>query len=208
MSRKTTIGHAAVHGGECAAHIQNTYEAQKYDTVRSIVDRRGVRTNRVQFSNAQNMGGAILRGILGLNVAGMVSLSAIGNDLQVKVVGTGWAGFVRGLVFLCGGGLAAFGFWPLCITAIIGFFMQKAFLDKVYKETIAWLSTKGNPGGGESAGPHPRGVAEEVLEAAGELEYRCPHCAKRFFIPDDTEEYMFSCPHCGKELDLTEINPL
>ena len=208
MSRKTTISHAAVHGGECAVHIQNIYEAKKYDTERSIVDRRGVHTSRVQFSNAQNTGGAVLRGILGLNVAGTVSLSAFGNDLQVKVVGTGWAEFVRVLVFLCGVGLAVFGLWPLCITAIIGFFMQKAFLDKVYKETIAWLSSKGNTWGGESAATHPQGVAEEVLDAAGTLEYRCPHCAKRFFIPDDTEEYMFTCPQCGKELDLTDINPL
>ena len=40
------------------------------------------------------------------------------------------------------------------------------------------------------------------------LTYACPHCKKRFSVPEDSEEYLVACPGCGKQLDLTELNPL
>lgn len=207
MSRKTTIRYAAIRVDECATHIQNTYQDKKYDVERSSVERRGDRRIYVTINNSRGPGGALLRGIAGVNVCGTVKLRIVGNDLHVTVAGKFWPLFVRLVVMLCAIALIPF-LWPLLFTAIIGFFMQKVFLDRLYNDTFSWLSSSGVDQEGESHEGKTERLSVGPPGTEGQLEFRCPDCGAHFSVAEDSEDYQVTCPGCSKELDLTELNPL
>lgn len=223
MNRKTTIVNTGIYSDQCATYIQNTYKAKKYGIERFCEERSGARTIHIQINNAQSSVGAILRGVVGLNVCGTLSLTSTGNDLQVIVSGKRWPSFVRILVLLVG--MFVF-LWPLIVPAIIGFFMQKAFLDRLNKDTLEWVWTtrknhvqvrKANTthkvaqeasGGRAKIETTTRKTGQESSEEKEQIEFRCPHCGKQFPVSEDSEEYMIGCPGCGQQLDLTELVPL
>lgn len=136
MSRKTTIPGAAAKIDECARFIQEKYQRDGYGTQRLLFEENGTQGMLVQIKNATTTGGSLLRTVTGLSSCATLKLSAAGDDLSIEVMAGKWLDKV---------GAAAVSMvilWPLLVTASIGAFRQKAFLDRVYNETLTWLATQ------------------------------------------------------------------
>ncbi len=136
MSNKTTISGAAGKLDACATYIQGKYQSEGYGTQRIAFEENDSRGILVQIKNSTSTGGGLLRTVTGLSSCATLKLTAVGNDLAVEVMAGKWLDKVGAAV------VSWFILWPLMVTAAIGAFRQKAFLDKVYNETIAWLASQ------------------------------------------------------------------
>jgi len=134
MSKKTTIPGAAARIDACAAYIQETYQANGYGTQKLLFEENGKTGMLVQIKNSTTTGGSLLRTVTGMNSCATLKLTASGDDLDVEVMAGKWLDKV---------GVAAVSMvvlWPLLVTASIGAFRQKAFLDKVFNDALTWLA--------------------------------------------------------------------
>ena len=136
MSRKTTIKGKAVDIDLCAEHIQRTYQADGCGTQKLFFEENGATGIIVQIKNSISTAGSVLRTVTGLNSCATLKLTATGNDLVVEVMAGKWIDKVGAAV------VSWFVLWPLFVTAAIGAFRQKAFLDKVYNDAMTWLATE------------------------------------------------------------------
>ncbi len=135
MSKKTTIPGAAARIDACASYIQDSYQANGYGTQRLLFEENGATGMLVQIKNSTSTGGSILRTVTGMSSCATLKLTAAGDDLNVEVMAGKWLDKAGAAV------VSWFVLWPLLITAAIGAFRQKAFLDKVYNDALTWLAT-------------------------------------------------------------------
>jgi hypothetical protein len=90
----------------------------------------------VQIRNATTGSGRFFRTVTGLTSCATLKLIPRGGDLEIEVMAGKWLDKI---------GAAAVSLvvlWPLLVTASIGAFRQKAMLDNLYAEALAWLSNR------------------------------------------------------------------
>ena len=136
MSRKTTIKGKAAVIDLCAAHIQQTYQSHGYGTQKLFFEDNDATGIIVQIKNSKSTTGSVLRTVTGMNSCATLKLTAAGDDLIVEVMAGKWIDKVGAAV------VSWFVLWPLFVTAAIGAYRQKAFLDKVFNDTLTWLATE------------------------------------------------------------------
>ena len=132
---KTTIAGAADKMEALASHILEKYRLEGYGVQSIRFEENDLDGLLVQMKNSTSTGGGLLRTVTGLSSCATLKLTASGKDLNVEVMAGKWLDKV---------GAAAVSMvilWPLLITASIGAFRQKAFLDKVFNEALAWLAS-------------------------------------------------------------------
>lgn len=134
--RKTIVSSAAPRMQSCADYIVGKYRATGYDAQVVRIEGGGAEGLLVQIRNATTVGGRFFRTITGLTSCATLKLLPKGSDLEVEVLAGKWLDKI---------GAAAVSFfvlWPLLVTASIGAFRQKAMLDNLYAEALAWLSNQ------------------------------------------------------------------
>ncbi len=135
-SRKSIVPNAASRMQNCADYIVGKYRATGYDAQLVRIEDGGVEGLLVQIRNATTGGGRFFRTVTGLTSCATLKLLPKGSDLEVEVMAGKWLDKI---------GAAAVSFfvlWPLLVTASIGAFRQKAMLDNLYAESLAWLSNQ------------------------------------------------------------------
>ena len=135
MSNKTTIPNAAARLDACAVYIQETYQSNGYSTQKLLFEENGKNGMLVQIKNSTTKGGSVLRTATGLSSCATLKLTASGDDLDVEVMAGKWLDKAGAAI------VSFFVLWPLFITASIGAFRQKAFLDKVFNDALTWLAS-------------------------------------------------------------------
>ena len=78
----------------------------------------------------------MLRTVTGMNSCATLKLTAAEDDLVVEVMAGKWIDKVGVAV------VSWFVLWPLFVTAAIGAYRQKAFLDKVFNDALTWLAAQ------------------------------------------------------------------
>ena len=135
MSNKTTIAGAAKKMKACSDFIQEHYQAEGYGTQQLAFEENDNPGLLVQIKNSTTTGGGILRLATGLSACATVKLTEVGDDLNVEVMAGKWLDKAGVAV------VSWFVLWPLLVTAAIGAFRQKSFLDRVYADTLAWFAS-------------------------------------------------------------------
>ena len=135
MSNKTTIAGAAKRMKDCSEYIQEHYRSEGYGTQQIAFEENDNPGLLVQIKNSTTTGGGLLRMATGLSACATVKLTTIGDDLSVEVMAGKWLDKAGAAV------VSWFILWPLLVTAAIGAFRQKAFLDRVYADTMTWLAS-------------------------------------------------------------------
>lgn len=135
MSNKTTISGAAGKLEACASHILEKYQSEGYGVQRIAFEENDNNGILVQMKNSTSTGGGLLRTVTGLSSCATLKLTVVGNDLNVEVMAGKWLEKAGVAV------VSWFILWPLFVTAAVGAFRQKSFLDRVYNDTLAWLAT-------------------------------------------------------------------
>ncbi len=135
-ARKAVVPSAASRMQSCADYIAGKYRATGYDAQIVRIEDGGVEGVLVQIRNATTEGGRLFRTVTGLTSCATLKLIPQNADLDVEVMAGKWLDKIGAaavsLVIL----------WPLLVTASIGAFRQKALLDNLYAESLAWLSNR------------------------------------------------------------------
>lgn len=135
-SRKTIVPGAVSKMQGCAQFIENKYRATGHAVQIARIEDGGAEGMLVQIRNATTGSGRFFRTITGLTSCATLKLIPRDSGLEIEVMAGKWLDKI---------GAAAVSIvvlWPLLVTASIGAFRQKAMLDNLYAETLAWLSNQ------------------------------------------------------------------
>ncbi len=135
-SRKTVVPGAASRMSACAQFIEGKYRTTGHDVQMARIEDGGAEGLLVQIRNATTGSGRFFRNVTGLTSCATLKLIPRGGDLEIEVMAGKWLDKI---------GAAAVSLvvlWPLLVTASIGAFRQKAMLDNLYAEALAWLSSQ------------------------------------------------------------------
>ena len=133
--RKSTIPDAAARVDDCAASIRETYRSNGYAAQILRFEENGATGTLVQIKNSTSAEGSLLRTVTGMSSCATLKLTVSGDDLDVEVMAGKWLDKVGVAV------VSWFVLWPILVTAAIGAFRQKSFLDRVYADTLAWFAS-------------------------------------------------------------------
>ena len=134
-SRKTIVPGAVGRMRGCADFVCGKYRSTGHDAQIARIEENGSEGVLVQIRNATTGSGRFFRSVTGLTSCASLKLVPRGVDLEVEVMAGKWLDKI---------GAAAVSMvvlWPLFVTATIGAFRQKAMLDNLYAETLAWLAS-------------------------------------------------------------------
>ena len=134
-TRKSILPGRAPDMDDCAAALLRKYTEGGYGAQVVSFEENGEIGKLVQIKNSTTSGGGFLRAATGLSSCATVKLTRSGNDLSVEVMSGKWLDKMGAAV------VSWFVLWPLLFTAAIGAFRQKAFLDKVFSETMTLLAS-------------------------------------------------------------------
>ena len=132
--RKTIVSGASAKMDLCADFITNKYRVTGYDVQMARIETGGADGALIQIRNATTGGGRLFRTVTGLTSCASLKLIPKGEDLEVEVMAGKWLDKIGAVA------VSMVVLWPLLVTASIGAFRQRALLDAVYTETLAWLS--------------------------------------------------------------------
>lgn len=134
--RKTIVPGGAPKMRGCTDCIVGKYRATGYDAQVVRIEDGGAEGVLVQIRNASTGGGRFFCTVTGLTSCATLKLLPKGVDLEVEVLAGKWLDKIGVAV------VSPFVLWPLLVTAAIGAFRQKAMLDNLYAETLAWFSNR------------------------------------------------------------------
>ncbi len=132
--RKTIVPGASAKMNLCADFITNKYRGTGYDVQMARIEAGVSDGVLIQIRNATTGTGRLFRTATGLTSCASLKLIPKGEDLEVEVMVGKWLDKIGAVA------VSMVVLWPLLVTASIGAFRQKAMLDAVYTEALAWLS--------------------------------------------------------------------
>ncbi len=137
MERKLTIAGAASKKDACVEFITQKYKADGYEVQVVPIEENGAQGVLIQMRNtAQNTAGGWLKKLSGLENCATLKLVDAGEALAAEVLAGKW------LDKVAAGAVSMIVLWPLFVTASIGAIKQKAMLDRLWDETVKYLTAK------------------------------------------------------------------
>ncbi len=142
MDKEHTIDNGASRMEECAEHIRESFSEQGYSV--DVVNSQDTECKGlfVQVSNIKGSIGGILKVVSGLNVSTILCLRTDGDDLKFRVDRSKWVSpAVLAAASILPSPLDAPGLFlnPLFL---IGCRNQKRLMEKVFMETMSFLTLK------------------------------------------------------------------
>ena len=137
MDRKMTIAGAASKRAACVEFLSGKYKAEGYEVQIVPIEENGEQGVLLQMRNTtENTASGWMKNLTGLETCASVKLVDAGTALSAEVLAGKW------LDKVAAGAVSMVVLWPLLVTASIGAIKQKAMLDRVWNETVTFLSTQ------------------------------------------------------------------